>query len=114
MHCADYSHVTKSRTIGGMFAPRPYGRWRTARRAGAMLGILALLVQCLVVAVHHPAQAAALSPFDDPHAWCIASGGEGGPSLPDQGAPGAPLHQGVVCPICVSLQAAGPGLLPVL
>jgi hypothetical protein len=76
--------------------------------------MLALLVQCLVVAIHHPAQAAALSPFDDPHAWCIAGATETGPSLPDQGAPHAPLHQGVVCPICASLQAAGPGLLPVL
>ncbi|MBV8537117.1 MAG: DUF2946 family protein [Alphaproteobacteria bacterium] len=100
--------------IGGMVAPRLYDR-RVVRRAGAILGMLALLVQCLVVAVHHPAQAAALSPFDDPHAWCVAGAGETGPSLPDQGVPNAPVHQGgLVCPICVSLQAAGPGLLPVL
>ena len=84
------------------------------RRAGATLGVLALLLQCLVVAVHHPAQAEAAWPFQEPGAWCGAIG-ENGPALPDdQTGPKAPLHQGVVCPICVSLQAAGPGLLPVL
>ncbi len=99
-----------TRTIGGFLAVR-----RTRfRRAGAVLGVLAVLVQCLVIAVHHPAQAAAPSPFDDPHAWCLTSSAEGGPALPDQGAPKAPLHQGVICPICTSLQAAGPGLLPVV
>ena len=106
--------MTSSRATGGIFTPRPFGRWAAVRRAGAMLGVLALLLQCLVVAVHHPAQAAALSPFDDPHAWCGATAPEDGPSLPDQGAPKTPLHQGVICPVCASLQAAGPGLLPVL
>lgn len=79
-----------------------------------MLGILALLVQCLVVAVHQPAQAAPAWPFQDPAAWCGAIGGDSGPELPDQTGPKAPLHHGVFCPICTSLQAAGPGLLPVL
>ena len=84
------------------------------RRAGATLGVLALLLQCLIVAVHHPAQAAAAWPFQEPGAFCGAIDA-GGPALPDdQTAPKTPLHQGVVCPICVSLQAAGPGLLPVL
>jgi hypothetical protein len=106
--------VTQSRSIAGIFTPRPYGRRGMLRRVGATLGVLALLLQCLVVAVHQPVQAAVLSPFDDPHALCIASGGDSGPAVPDQGAPHMPAHAGVLCPICVSLQAAGPGLLPVL
>ena len=105
--------MARSRNIGGIFTPRPYGRWASVRRTGAVLGVLALLLQCLIVAVHQPAQAAVPSPFDDPHAWCVASGGDG-PALPDGGIPKVPPHAGVICPICVSLQAAGPGLLPVL
>lgn len=83
------------------------------RRAGAALGMLALLAQCLVFAFHHPAQAAVASPFHDPAAWCGTADRDRVPPS-GQDAPKVPLHHGLVCPICQSLQAAGPGLLPVL
>jgi hypothetical protein len=95
---------------GGILTPRRYGRWRALRRAGAVMGVLALLLQCLVVAVHQPAQAGPLLPFQDPAAWCGTIAADDSSQLPD---PGAPRHARVVCPICTSLQAAGPGLLPV-
>jgi hypothetical protein len=80
------------------------------RRTGALLGALALLVQCLVFAFHQPALAAApSSPFLDPAAWCGPLPGSPD-GAPDHGK--APLHAGLICPICQSLQAAGTGLVP--
>lgn len=100
--------------MGGVFAVRAQRWWALCRRGGAVLGIVGLLTQALLLAFHHPAQAAPISLFNDPGAWCgVSADGAGGPSS-DRGVPKTPLHHGGVCPICQSLQAAGPGLLPVL
>ena len=85
------------------------------RRTGAALAMFALLVQCLVLAFHHPAQAASYVPFQDPGAFCGAVPFDGGgPAAPDETGSKAPVQRGVVCPICLSLHAAGTGVLPVL
>jgi hypothetical protein len=84
--------------------------WRhLVRRVGTTLGVLALLLQCLGVAFHRPAQAATGSPFQDPAAWCFSLGS--GPDTPDQNTAPA-SHKGVmVCPICQTLHAAGAAVL---
>lgn len=106
-------YVTQPHRIGGILTARSRRWWMLARRGGAAMGLLGLLLQCLLIAVHvPPAEAAALSPFNDPGAWCGAA--DSGQVSPDQTGPKAPLHRPLVCPICTSLQAAGPGLLPVL
>jgi len=93
-----------NRSVASLFLFR-----RPWRRVGAWLGIAALLIQCLVVAFHQPAQAAALSPFQDPAAWCVTSAGDVPGPAPDHKAP---LHTSIVCPICQVLQACSAGLVP--
>ena len=105
----DSTGVTRKRDIGGVMTARP--SLRLFRRAGAALGALALAIQCLLFAFHQPAQATTFSPFQDPAAFCGTTD-HGGAGLPDQGNPKAPLHGGLVCPICQSLHAAGTGLVP--
>jgi hypothetical protein len=108
--------VRQPHQIGGILATRRARWWTLARSSAALMGVFGLLLQCLILAVHVPPADAAqlLSPFNDPGAWCGAIADAGGASLPDGTGPKTPLHHPVVCPICVSLQAAGPGLLPVL
>jgi Protein of unknown function (DUF2946) len=84
------------------------------RRVGATLGVLAILFQCLVLAVHQPAQAAPLLPFQDPGAWCGALADTASGTLPDDGIPKSAPHAPLVCPICQTLHVAATGLLPVL
>jgi len=91
--------VTQNGTITG-------GNWRPfLRRMGTTLGVLALLVQCLVFAFHRPAQAAPLSPFQDPAAWCFSIGGDNSTG-PDQDTAPASHKTAMVCPLCQTLQAA--------
>jgi hypothetical protein len=82
--------------------------WRAvARKVGATLGTLALLLQCLAFVGIQPAKAAPL-PFNDPAAWCGMP--DMAPVAPDDGS--TPLHRGMLCPVCQTVQAAGSGLLP--
>lgn len=94
--------------------PRRSRRPRTFRRVGATLGVLAILFQCLILAVHQPAQAGPFSPFQEPGAWCGALAGNASSTLPDDGAPKSAPHGALVCPICQTLHMAATGLLPVL
>lgn len=81
-----------------------------------MTAAFGILLQCLILAVHVPPADVAelLSPFHDPGAFCGSFADYGSPASSDQGGSTAPLHHPVVCPICLTLQAAGPGLMPVL
>jgi hypothetical protein len=98
--------VTQTNSITGRQTDR-----RVVRRLGATLGVLALLVQCLVFAFHRPAQAAPLSPFQDPAAWCFSVSADG-PAGPDQNTAPTPHQGAMVCPICQTLHAAGAVVLP--
>lgn len=100
--------MKRATTFGGLLSARP--NRRLFRRSGAALGMLALAIQCLLFAFHQPAQAA-VSPFQDPAAWC-GTIDHGDTGLPDQGDSKAPLHGAMVCPICQSLHAAATGTLP--
>lgn len=91
----------------GILTARRRGWRAVVRRVGATLGTLALLLQCLAFVGIQPAKAAPL-PFNDPAAWCGMP--DMAPSAPDDGS--TPLRQGMLCPVCQSVQAAGSGLLP--
>lgn len=109
-------HVKQPHQIGGILATRTRRWWTLSRRGGALTAVVGLLLQCLILAVHVPPADAAelLSPFHDPGAFCGALADYGSPASTDQSGPNTPVHHPVVCPICLSLQAAGPGLMPVV
>ena len=98
------------RRYKGILTARQRGWRHAARRLGATVGTLALLLQCLVFVAHATTQAQAqVSPFNDPAAWCgmpeMAPAG-----LPDQDK--SPLRTGPLCPVCQTVQAAAAGLVP--
>jgi len=78
-----------------------------ARRWGAVLGLVALLLQLWVTAGHFHAEDFAFLGGDRGEA--VAAGGGNGAGWPG-GQPGAPAHD--ECALCFSLQLAGSAALP--